>query len=219
MNAPKELLKIFKLGPSHWATVICFSLSEVLYNKQKSIGTQTPKWLSWKFQPPSYKARRSKRFINTQHLQLSQPNLDLKNKYSVPFFQSPQYIPMALVERAFVLFMVMAFVHVSNAAVYKVGDSAGWTTLGNINYKQWAAIKTFEVGDIIRKFFFFFIIHSWILFSCWILCSLWELGLASSFDSWMFIYVLSCLKLSSPQTQIYGVRLKECFFGVKFLSS
>ncbi|KAM3755169.1 hypothetical protein ACB098_02G020200 [Castanea mollissima] len=57
---------------------------------------------------------------------------------------------MALVERAFVLFMAMAFVHVSNAAVYKVGDSAGWTTLGNINYKQWAAIKTFEVGDIIR---------------------------------------------------------------------
>ena len=59
---------------------------------------------------------------------------------------------MALVGRVFVLFMVMAFVHVSNAAVYKVGDSAGWTTIGNIDYKQWAATKTFKVGDIIRKF-------------------------------------------------------------------
>ena len=61
---------------------------------------------------------------------------------------------MALVERAFVLLMVMAVavVHVSNAAVYKVGDSAGWTTIGNIDYKQWAATKTFKVGDIIRKF-------------------------------------------------------------------
>lgn len=35
-------------------------------------------------------------------------------------------------------------------AVYTVGDSAGWTTIGNVNYKQWAATKTFDVGDIIR---------------------------------------------------------------------
>lgn len=118
---------------------------------------------------------------------------------------------MALVGRVFVLFMVMAFVHVSNAAVYKVGDSAGWTTIGNVNYKQWAAIKTFEVGDIIRKFFFFFLIHCWILFSFWVLCILWELGLASSSESWVFIYVLSSLKLSSPQTKIYGIRLKKMF--------
>ena len=48
--------------------------------------------------------------------------------------------------------MAVAVVHVSNAAVYKVGDSAGWTTIGNIDYKQWAATKTFKVGDIIRKF-------------------------------------------------------------------
>lgn len=121
---------------------------------------------------------------------------------------------MALVGRVFVLFMVMAFVHVSNAAVYKVGDSAGWTTIGNVNYKQWAAIKTFEVGDIIRKFFFFFLIHCWILFSCWVLCILWELGLASSSESWVFIYVLSSLKLSSPQTKIYGTRLKKNVFLV-----
>lgn len=59
---------------------------------------------------------------------------------------------MALAGKGFVLLMLMVAVHISNAAVYKVGDSAGWTTIGNINYKQWAATKTFQVGDIIRKF-------------------------------------------------------------------
>lgn len=59
---------------------------------------------------------------------------------------------MALSGEGFVLLMViMAAVHMSNAAVYKVGDSAGWTTIGNVDYKQWAASKTFHVGDIIRK--------------------------------------------------------------------
>ncbi|XP_040999919.1 mavicyanin-like [Juglans microcarpa x Juglans regia] len=57
---------------------------------------------------------------------------------------------MALAGKCFVLLMVMAAVHISNAAVYKVGDSAGWTTIGNIDYKQWAATKTFRVGDIIH---------------------------------------------------------------------
>ena len=42
---------------------------------------------------------------------------------------------MALnVEKALVL--LMAAMAISEAAVYKVGDSAGWTTLGNIDYKQ-----------------------------------------------------------------------------------
>lgn len=48
--------------------------------------------------------------------------------------------------------MVMAAVNLSNAAVHKVGDSAGWTTIANVDYKQWAATKNFQVGDIIRKF-------------------------------------------------------------------
>lgn len=64
---------------------------------------------------------------------------------------------MGLAERAVVvvlIIMAMAVVHVSNAAVYKVGESAGWTTMGNVDYKQWAAPKTFQVGDVIRKFFF-----------------------------------------------------------------
>ncbi|XP_061376554.1 mavicyanin-like [Gastrolobium bilobum] len=56
---------------------------------------------------------------------------------------------MALVERAVVLFIVMIAVQVSYAAVYKVGDSAGWTTLNNINYRKWAAPKNFQFGDTI----------------------------------------------------------------------
>ncbi|KAI4317791.1 hypothetical protein L6164_025634 [Bauhinia variegata] len=50
-----------------------------------------------------------------------------------------------------VLLMMMAAVgvSVSEAAVYKVGDSAGWTTIGNVNYKNWAATKTFKLGDVI----------------------------------------------------------------------
>ncbi|XWS54001.1 hypothetical protein CRYUN_Cryun10bG0050200 [Craigia yunnanensis] len=59
---------------------------------------------------------------------------------------------MAFAERvvAQALLVVMAaLLQLCNAAVYKVGDSAGWTTIGNIDYKQWAATKTFQVGDII----------------------------------------------------------------------
>ncbi|PPS01989.1 hypothetical protein GOBAR_AA18672 [Gossypium barbadense] len=50
------------------------------------------------------------------------------------------------------LILMPALLRLSLAAVYKVGDSAGWTTIGNIDYKQWAATKTFQVGDVIRKF-------------------------------------------------------------------
>ncbi|KAE8077013.1 hypothetical protein FH972_015622 [Carpinus fangiana] len=57
---------------------------------------------------------------------------------------------MASVERAVVVLVAMAVVHLSNAAVYKVGDSAGWTTIGNVDYKQWAAPKNFQLGDVIR---------------------------------------------------------------------
>ncbi|GAB2245342.1 hypothetical protein Droror1_Dr00000835 [Drosera rotundifolia] len=36
------------------------------------------------------------------------------------------------------------------ATVYKVGDSVGWTTIGNFDYRQWAATKNFHVGDVIN---------------------------------------------------------------------
>lgn len=59
---------------------------------------------------------------------------------------------MALVMRAVALLTVMTLMlELIHAAVYKVGDSAGWTASGNIDYKQWSATKTFQVGDVIRK--------------------------------------------------------------------
>ncbi|MED6115968.1 hypothetical protein PIB30_095769 [Stylosanthes scabra] len=33
----------------------------------------------------------------------------------------------------------------SHGAVYKVGDSAGWTIIGNVDYKAWASPKNFHV--------------------------------------------------------------------------
>ncbi|XP_020217915.1 mavicyanin [Cajanus cajan] len=56
---------------------------------------------------------------------------------------------MTLVERALVFLMMMAALHVSHAAVHKVGDSAGWTIIGNIDYKKWSATKNFQLGDTI----------------------------------------------------------------------
>lgn len=50
--------------------------------------------------------------------------------------------------------LMAVMLQVSNATVYKVGDSAGWTTIANINYKEWAATKTFHVGDVISEFNF-----------------------------------------------------------------
>ncbi|KAF9673921.1 hypothetical protein SADUNF_Sadunf10G0074100 [Salix dunnii] len=57
---------------------------------------------------------------------------------------------MTLVKRAVALLTAMTFMlELIHAAVYKVGDSAGWTTSGNIDYKQWSSTKTFQVGDVI----------------------------------------------------------------------
>ncbi|CAN1807705.1 unnamed protein product [Linum perenne] len=38
----------------------------------------------------------------------------------------------------------------AHGAVHKVGDSAGWTTIGSPDYKQWSATKSFQVGDIVH---------------------------------------------------------------------
>ncbi|KAL3812643.1 hypothetical protein ACJIZ3_013911 [Penstemon smallii] len=48
-----------------------------------------------------------------------------------------------------ILFFMLISLQFSNGAVYKVGDSAGWTTIGNVDYKQWAVTKTFRIGDVI----------------------------------------------------------------------
>lgn len=36
--------------------------------------------------------------------------------------------------------------------VYNVGDSAGWTSVLDVDYKHWAESKKFHVGDTISKF-------------------------------------------------------------------
>ncbi|KAL0457227.1 UNVERIFIED_CONTAM: Mavicyanin [Sesamum latifolium] len=48
-----------------------------------------------------------------------------------------------------VCLMFASTVQLSAGAVYKVGDSAGWTTIGNVDYNLWAATKTFQVNDTI----------------------------------------------------------------------
>lgn len=50
-----------------------------------------------------------------------------------------------------VLMLGLAMAATSSAAVYKVGDTSGWTILGNVNYTDWAVKKTFHVGDTIGK--------------------------------------------------------------------
>ncbi|WOH12855.1 hypothetical protein DCAR_0832364 [Daucus carota subsp. sativus] len=47
------------------------------------------------------------------------------------------------------LLILVSQLQVSMGAVYKVGDSAGWTIAGSVDYRQWSAPKTFHVGDII----------------------------------------------------------------------
>ncbi|XP_047332790.1 mavicyanin-like [Impatiens glandulifera] len=49
-----------------------------------------------------------------------------------------------------ILVLLFASPAVTGAGIYIVGDSAGWTTIGNVDYRQWAATKKFQVGDTIR---------------------------------------------------------------------
>jgi hypothetical protein len=38
---------------------------------------------------------------------------------------------------------------VASAAVYEVGDKAGWTVMGNPDYRLWANSKKFHVNDVV----------------------------------------------------------------------
>ncbi|KAK0608911.1 hypothetical protein LWI29_037922 [Acer saccharum] len=83
-------------------------------------------------------------------------NVDYKTWAATKTFQVGDIIPMASVKTTALALVLMAtatllsLFQISSAAVYKVGDSAGWTTIGNVDYKTWAATKTFQVGDIIQ---------------------------------------------------------------------
>ncbi|GLU07543.1 hypothetical protein SLE2022_244980 [Rubroshorea leprosula] len=54
---------------------------------------------------------------------------------------------MAFAKKTMLFFLLLALFGVSLGAVYKVGDSAGWTSIGNIDYKKWASSHNFHVGD------------------------------------------------------------------------
>ncbi|KAK4357190.1 hypothetical protein RND71_022800 [Anisodus tanguticus] len=64
------------------------------------------------------------------------------------------YLSMAFVlenkpKMSLVFLILASFMQLSFGTMYKVGGSAGWTRIGNVDYKQWAANKTFVVGDVI----------------------------------------------------------------------
>ncbi|CAA0812280.1 Cupredoxin superfamily protein [Striga hermonthica] len=46
-----------------------------------------------------------------------------------------------------VVFVIWCLVGVSNGEVHKVGDIAGWTTIGHVDYTEWARNRTFRLGD------------------------------------------------------------------------
>ncbi|KAJ4729031.1 mavicyanin-like [Melia azedarach] len=56
---------------------------------------------------------------------------------------------MALAKITVAFLLMTTLVGVSLGAVHKVGDSAGWTIMGNIDYNKWASSKDFHVGDTI----------------------------------------------------------------------
>ncbi|CAL9026061.1 unnamed protein product [Prunus brigantina] len=48
---------------------------------------------------------------------------------------------------ALVLFVMMVLCGACSGAVYRVGDSDGWTSRGLVDYNKWASPKDFHVGD------------------------------------------------------------------------
>ncbi|PQQ00406.1 mavicyanin-like [Prunus yedoensis var. nudiflora] len=55
---------------------------------------------------------------------------------------------MALSNIATLVFVVMmAFSGACSGVVYRVGDSAGWTSRGLADHNNWASTKDFNVGD------------------------------------------------------------------------
>ncbi|XP_054821183.1 mavicyanin-like [Prosopis cineraria] len=60
---------------------------------------------------------------------------------------------MSLVQRNNIVLLmtmtIMVMVIMSDGAVYKVGDSAGWTSIGHVDYSNWVASKNFKAGDTI----------------------------------------------------------------------
>ncbi|KAL3644870.1 hypothetical protein CASFOL_010050 [Castilleja foliolosa] len=55
---------------------------------------------------------------------------------------------MDLLKNEIMIFLFfMAVCGSCKASVYEVGDNAGWTIIGNVDYNTWASSKTFQIGD------------------------------------------------------------------------
>ncbi|KAI3913702.1 hypothetical protein MKW98_011763 [Papaver atlanticum] len=58
---------------------------------------------------------------------------------------------MGFSSKALVFFLVTMMAAASSmAATYDVGDTKGWTIMGDVNYDEWASSKTFHAGDTLR---------------------------------------------------------------------
>ena len=53
----------------------------------------------------------------------------------------------------FVMVILISLSEVSMSAVYRVGDSAGWTMIDHPDYRRWASTKRFHVGDTLSECF------------------------------------------------------------------
>ncbi|CAL9017527.1 unnamed protein product [Prunus brigantina] len=54
---------------------------------------------------------------------------------------------MALGKSPLICLVMIALCGVCFGAVYRVGDSNGWTSRGLVDYNEWASTKDFHVGD------------------------------------------------------------------------
>ena len=59
---------------------------------------------------------------------------------------------MALAKNAVAFLLLTTLFGISLGAVYKVGDSAGWSIMGNVDYNKWASTNNFHVGDVIGRY-------------------------------------------------------------------
>lgn len=59
---------------------------------------------------------------------------------------------MAMAKSVVVSLTIMALFGAAMAATYTVGDDAGWTIQGHIDYSKWAEGKQFHVGDTLGEF-------------------------------------------------------------------
>ncbi|PWA64295.1 cupredoxin [Artemisia annua] len=119
----------------------------------------------------------------------------------------------------FIAVITMAFTTAMAAKggeVYIVGDGNGWTNLGHIDYKTWAATKHFQVGDSIGKNLRYNII---LLLTCYII----QIGFigprqSSNMGLWVLVPGLYMFKFKkSTLSEDSGVQLvpKTREFGKK----